>query len=230
VLVDSASFTSGTAKGLPAFRTRQTGRDTLGPRIAAGRPLPNWGMHGRRLAAVILGATLAAAPATPRADADGPQPLGQLVDAAAQRLLTADPVAAVKWQTQGNIEDPPRVNQVLAAVTADANAHGVDTGYVRQIFTDQINATEAVEYSRFAQWKLDPASAPTSAPDLSASRSNIDALNRQMVDQIAADWAVLHSPACAAALQDAKNSANVSRRLDALYQQALTFATRSYCA
>jgi len=180
---------------------------------------------------MALAATLAVTvtQASPRAGADDADPLDQLVDAAAQRLLTADPAAAVKWQTKGNIEDPPRVDRVLAAVTADANAHGVDPAYVTTIFTDQIDATEAIEHSRFAQWKLDPGGVPTSAPDLSASRSTIDALNRQMVDQIASNWDLLHSPACAAALQDAKNAATASRRLDALYQQALAFATRSYC-
>ncbi|HME48846.1 hypothetical protein [Mycobacterium sp.] len=42
-------------------------------------------------------------------------------------------------------------------------------------------------------------------------------------------WDLLYSPACAAALQDAKNAATAWRRLDALHQQALAFATRSYC-
>ena len=100
------------------------------------------------------------------------------MDAAAERLQTADPVAASKWLTKASIEDPARVAQVLTAVTAQAAGAGVDPDYVRQVFTDQIGATEAVEYSRFAQWKLDPAGAPTDAPDLSASRSAIDALNR----------------------------------------------------
>ncbi len=188
-------------------------------------------MRAPRFALLALATALAvpATPAIPRSAADSPSPLDQLVDAAAQRLQTADPVAAVKWQTKGDIEDPPRVNQVLAAVTADANTRGVDSAYVTQIFNDQINATEAIEYSRFAQWKLDPATAPASAPDLSASRSTIDALNRQMVDQMASRWDLLHSPACAPALRGAKNTAIASRQLDGLYQQALGFATRSYC-
>ncbi|HUO39125.1 MAG TPA: chorismate mutase, partial [Mycobacterium sp.] len=53
------------------------------------------------------------------AHADPPSPLDALVDAAAQRLQTADPVAAVKWQTGSNIDDPPRVSQVLGAVSTD---------------------------------------------------------------------------------------------------------------
>jgi chorismate mutase len=188
-------------------------------------------MRARRFALLALSAALAVAgmPAMASADADSPGPLDQLVDAAAQRLQTADPVAAVKWPTKGDIEDPARVSQVLAAVTADANARGIDSAYVTDVFNDQVNATEAIEYSRFAQWKLDPAGAPASAPDLSASRSAIDALNRQMVDEIASHWDVLHSPMCLTALEGARNAATASRRLDGLYQQALTFATRSYC-
>ena len=185
-------------------------------------------MGARRFALLALAAALTAA--TPRAGADSPGPLGQLVDAAAQRLQTADPVAALKWHTMGDIEDPPRVGQVLTAVSADADAHGVDTGYVTRVFNDQINATEAIEYSRFAQWKLDPGSAPASAPDLPASRATIDALSRQMVDQIVAHWDALHSPGCAAALREAQATAAAARQLDGLYQQALAFATRSYCA
>lgn len=186
-------------------------------------------MPARRFAVLALAAAVSAILTTPRADADFPGPLNQLVDAAAARLQTADPVAAVKWRTKGDIEDQPRVDQVLAAVSADAHGRGIDPAYVRQVFTDQINATEAIEYSRFGQWKLDAASAPTTAPDLSASRAAIDALNRQMVDQIASNWDLLHSPACAAALQDATNATTASRQFDGLYQQALGSATASYC-
>ena len=114
-------------------------------------------------------------------------------------------------------------------VTSHATVRGIDSVYVTNIFLDQINATESIEYSRFAQWKIDPAHAPTSAPDLSSSRATIDALNVQMVDELASQWGVLHSPACPAALRDATNNAAAARRLDPLYRQALDFATRSYC-
>ena len=152
-----------------------------------------------------------------------------LVDAAAERLQSADPVAAVKWLTKATIEDPVRAEQVLSSVTAEAEQADVDPDYVRQVFTDQIGASEAVQYSRFAQWKLDPAAAPTTAPDLSASRSAIDALNREMVAEIAAQWQLLASPDCATERDEAVAEVAGARQLDALYRQALGFATRSYC-
>lgn len=169
-------------------------------------------------------------PSTAPARGDDANPLLDLVDAATERLQTAEPVAATKWISGGPIEDPPRVEQVLTSVGADATGRGVDPDYVRQIFTDQIHATEAIEYTRFAQWKLDPGSAPGVAPDLAASRATIDRLNSEMVGQVALNWSVLHSPDCTGMLDDATAAVTSARTLDPLYQQALAFSTHSYCA
>ena len=156
-------------------------------------------------------------------------PFYQLVDTAAQRLATADPVAAAKWINGGPLTDPARANQVLDSVAADATAHGIDPEYVRTVFTDQIAATEGVEYTRFGQWKFDPATAPTTAPDLAQSRSQIDGFNKALVDEIALHWNSLHSQGCGRDLEDAKAAVVAARTLDPLYQQALSSATRSYC-
>ncbi|HKI41841.1 MAG TPA: chorismate mutase [Mycobacterium sp.] len=182
--------------------------------------------------ATLLATLLARMAASP-AHADSTSPLTELVDAAAQRLQVAEPVAAAKWNTHGDIEDPGRVREQLdklgaAAQRLDGAAH-IDPGYVTRVFGDQISATEAIEYSRFADWKLNPADVPAAPPDLSASRSTIDALNQTMLAQLAADWDVLHSPACAAQLDAARDEVMGARRLDGLYQQALLAATRSYC-
>lgn len=56
------------------------------------------------------------------------------MDAAAERLQSADAVAAVKWLTKATIEDPVRAEQVLSSVTAEAERAGVDPDYVRQVF------------------------------------------------------------------------------------------------
>lgn len=190
-------------------------------------PRAGSGAIGRLTACVVVVALAVSTAAHARADAASP--LLELVDAAAQRLQTADPVAASKWINDMPIEDPPRVQQVLAAVTTDAAANHVDPGYVSQVFNDQINATDAIEYSRFAQWKLDPAGAPTAPPELSASRAVIDGLNHRMENEIALRSDVLHSAECAAELDDATNAVTIARQLDNLYRQALSFATRSYC-
>jgi chorismate mutase len=182
-----------------------------------------------RRGAVLCCVVIALASGHGTVRADDANPLFELVDAAVQRLQTAEPVAAVKWQTNGSIEDAPRVQQVLRAVTADAAGRGIDPDYVSAVFTDQINATEAIEYTRFAQWKLDPGSAPTSPPDLAASRDVIDRMNREMVGQIALQWQLLHAAGCAGRLEDAKTAVAAARGLDPYYRQAIAYSTRSYC-
>ncbi|HET9874551.1 MAG TPA: gamma subclass chorismate mutase AroQ, partial [Mycobacterium sp.] len=112
------------------------------------------------LSAVLVGSAVAGP--TP-ACADNTNPLIELIDTAAQRLQIAEPVAAFKWKTQTPIEDPTRVREQLAALAAEAVAEDVDPDYVTRVFADQIAATEALEYDRFAQWKLDPSGAPSTA-------------------------------------------------------------------
>ncbi|MDV3128373.1 chorismate mutase [Mycobacterium sp. 21AC1] len=176
-------------------------------------------------AAVLVGVCSS----VPMAHADDAGPLYRLVDTAAQRLLTADPVAAFKWVKGGSIEDSVRANKVLDAVAADARNRRLDDQYVRRTFENQIHATEGVEYTRFAQWKMDPAHAPISAEDLSQSRAEIDGFNRDMVAEMAAQRDVLLGPGCAIALNIARDSVTAGRALDPLYRQGLDVATSSYC-
>ncbi len=177
-------------------------------------------------AMVALGSPIAAGSS---AHASNTEPLYELIDAATQRLLTADPVAATKWLNGGPITDPVRVQQVLDAVTTEAQIAQLPTEYVTRLFAAQIDATEAIQYSRFSWWKFDPGAAPSAAPDLSASRALIDGLNRRMVGEIAEQWPVLRSPDCPLRLAAAKTVVADERRLDPLYRQALDTATRSYC-
>ncbi len=174
-----------------------------------------------------LVAALVAAPMPARADSTGP--LSELVDAAAQRLQIAEPVAAFKWSAHLAIEDPGRVQQELTKLRAAADAQHIDPDYVVRVFGDQISATEAIEYSRFADWKLDAASVPAVRPDLSAERSQIDELNQTMLSQMVLNWDLLHSPSCAGQLDGARSDVIRARQLDNLYQHALLSATQSYC-
>ncbi len=173
----------------------------------------------------VLGAALLAT----QARADPASPLTELVDAAAQRLAVAEPVAAFKWNSHGSIEDPGRVQQELSKLSADATARHIDPGYVTRVFGDQISATEAIEYSRFADWKLNPNGVPAAPPDLSASRSTIDGFNQTMLAQIMVNWDLVHSPVCSEQLDAARSDVIRARQLDALYQRALSSATQSYC-
>ena len=155
-------------------------------------------------------------------------PLAALVDAAAQRLLTADAVAARKFKTGGAIVDPVREQQVIGAVATYAVANGIDPDYVKGVFRDQIDATSALEHHRFAQWRTDPSGVPACVPELWVCRADIDVLNRTMVNEIALRWDSLSSPTCATDLEDARRAVADAHQLDEPAQRALSHATRNY--
>ncbi|MEE6165703.1 MULTISPECIES: chorismate mutase [unclassified Mycolicibacterium] len=178
-------------------------------------------------AAVLVG--VGASFGAPAVHAGPESPLFGLIDAAAQRLQTADAVAAYKYRSGGAVDDPKREQQVIDAVTAAAAAAHIDPGYVGNVFRNQIDATSSVEYTRFAQWKIDPGAVPAEAPDLSETRTTIDRLNQTMVREMAAQWDDLHSPSCAADRDAALSAVTASRALDPVYQSALAYATHAYC-
>ncbi|MDT5346769.1 MAG: chorismate mutase [Mycobacterium sp.] len=138
-------------------------------------------------------------------------------------------MAAFKWSAHLAIEDPSRVQQELTKLRAAAVAHHIDPDYVARVFSDQIHGTEALEYSRFAEWKLDRYAVPAAPPDLSASRSVIDALNQTMLSQLALNWDLLQAPGCAAQLDDARSNVIRARQLDGLFQRILLMVSHSYC-
>jgi chorismate mutase len=184
------------------------------------------------LAPVAVGVAMALVPMAPLASVASAQPthsLTDLVDAAVRRLEVAEPVAANKFHTGGPIVDPVREQQVLDSVAGQAREFQIDPNYVTTAFRDQIDATVGIEYSRLAQWTLDPAAAPADTPDLGSSRDIIDALNREMVTLMAEEWGKLHAPQCVAELDAAKSEVATARGLDPLYRQAVDLATRNYC-
>ncbi|MET0898950.1 MAG: chorismate mutase [Mycobacterium sp.] len=176
-------------------------------------------------ATVAVAALFAGAPAA----AAEPSPLNTLVDTVAQRLQTAEAVAATKWINGGAISDPARIEVVLNSVAEDATAQQVDAAYVRLVFQDQISANEGIQYTRFGQWKLDPAVAPAAAADLAASREAINGFNKTIVKEISLHRDTLLGPDCQAALDSAEQTVIRDRGLDPMYQQALATATISYC-
>jgi chorismate mutase len=167
---------------------------------------------------------------TGQTNSSGKSSLDRLVEAGSQRLQTADPIAAFKWINHGNVEDAARAEQVVSSVGELATAHSIDPEFVKKAFRYQISATEAVEYELFAQWKLGERPLPQTAPDLTTSRATIDMLNKRMVDEMATQWRVLHSPSCKSELDNAVENAATANKLDEFHRTALTAATRSYCS
>lgn len=188
-----------------------------------------WPVRAGSAAVPLVLAAFIAGTATAPARANGAGPLTELAATLAERLQIAEPVAAYKWNANTAIDDPARVDQELSALRTEAAAAHIDPDYVGRVFSDQIRATLAIEYQRFADWKLDPAGVPPAPVDLSVSRAAIDAMNTKILSHITLNWGLLNSPACAGLLQDATGEAIRSHRFDDLYRRAVTVATASYC-
>ncbi|MEU6125165.1 chorismate mutase [Streptomyces sp. NPDC047123] len=194
----------------------------------------------RLLAAGVLGATLfAGGGGTAVAAADRPGAgavtessarLRPLAELSAQRLATADLVAAAKYGTGSPVDDPAREQQVLDTVAAQATEAGADPEVTVRIFRDQIEANKVVQRGLFRHWDADPSQAPTERPDLAEVRAEINRVNAELVRGIAASTGARTAPYCGLMLAAAADGVRRADRLDALHTVALGRSLRSVCA
>ncbi|WP_055566410.1 chorismate mutase [Streptomyces atriruber] len=204
--------------------------------------------HSRRLltvgalASVLVagGGTAVAVPERPAAVTRAPAqasasvgPYAQLhplADLSAQRLATADLVAAAKYGTDSPIDDPARERQVLDAVAAQAKEVGADPEATVRIFRDQIEANKVVQRGLFRRWDADPSRAPKERPDLAEVRKEINRVNGELVRGIAASSDARTAPYCGGVLTAAAVHVRHENRLDPLHSVALGRALPSVCA
>ncbi|MFF1377515.1 gamma subclass chorismate mutase AroQ [Streptomyces sp. NPDC058308] len=172
-----------------------------------------------------------AAPAARTAAPVGPYGQLRLLAAlSAQRLATADLVAAAKYGTDSPIDDPAREREVLAAVARQAAEAGADPAVTVRIFRDQIEANKAVQRGLFRRWDADPSQAPTERPDLGEVRKEINRVNGELVRGIAVSPGARAVPYCEGVLTVAAVRVRHADRLDALHSVALGRALASVCA
>lgn len=185
------------------------------------------------------GAAAAAPVATPPAAAPAPSaapahsPYGQLRPLAAlsaERLATADVVAAAKWGTGSPIDDPAREQEVLNSVAEQARQLGADPVATTRIFRDQIEANKVVQRGLYRRWDANPAQAPTERPDLQEVRKEINRINGELVRAVAASPQARSAPSCAPVLARAALKVRAERKLDGLHTVALARSLRSVCA
>ncbi|MGQ5639279.1 MULTISPECIES: chorismate mutase [unclassified Streptomyces] len=179
-------------------------------------------------ATVIAAAALLAVPGTAAA-APAPSPLRPVASLAAERLATADLVAAAKWGTTSPIDDPAREQQVLDSVAAQAEQLGADPDEARRVFRDQIEANKIVQRGLFARWTAHPEQAPITKPDLNVVRQTINRINTDLVRTLAGTTAERTTPACAPELAVAVVEVHHEKHPDLLHTGALVRSLVSVC-
>lgn len=156
-------------------------------------------------------------------------PLHPVVELAAERLATADLVAAAKWGTDSPIDDPAREQQVLDNVAAQAAQLGADPDEIRVIFRDQIEANKTVQRGLFQRWTDHPDQAPTTKPDLSVVREQINRVTSALVQTLAETADDRGAFTCRPELALAGLQVHHENHLDALHTRALVRALASVC-
>ncbi|MFF3330080.1 chorismate mutase [Streptomyces sp. NPDC002888] len=172
--------------------------------------------------------TATAAPAlkATQATASALHPVAAL---AAERLATADLVAAAKWGTDSPIDDPAREQQVLDTVAAQAAQVGADPDEVRRIFRDQIEANKIVQRGLYQRWTAHPEQAPTTRPDLAVVRQTINRINTDLVQALADSTPERTVPTCRPELALAALQVHHEQHPDALHTRALVRSLASVC-
>jgi chorismate mutase len=182
--------------------------------------------------AVVVSATLGLVACAPE-QATGTRSLnGTLVvfvDLAAQRVQVADTVAASKWGTEVPITDRERERAVLASAATKSAQLGIDPAVSVQVFTDQIEASKAVQYALYSQWSAHPARAPSTRPDLAQVRPVLDRITDGLLAQLKATQELRADFSCAAQLASAQRHVEQMRTLDQLHGDALGRALASLC-
>lgn len=156
--------------------------------------------------------------------------LHPLVDLAAQRLATADLVAAAKYGTGSPIDDPAREKQVLDDVAGQARDLGADPEATVRIFRDQIEANKVVQRELHRRWDADPSQVPAEKPDLGEVRKEISRVNGELVRGIADSPSARSMPSCRGLVTVAGVRVRGERQLDVLHAVALGRALPSVCS
>lgn len=198
---------------------------------SAGR----WFTAGAVSVALLAGSAGVAVAAPPQrsaavAPAGSYARLHPLVDLAAQRLATADLVAAAKYGTGSPIDDPAREQQVLDDVARRARDLGADPEATVRIFRDQIEANKVVQRELHRRWDADPSQVPAEKPDLGEVREEINRVNGELVRGIADSASARSAPSCRGLVAVAGVRVRGERQLDVLHAVALGRALPSVCS
>jgi chorismate mutase len=104
---------------------------------------------------------------------------------------------------------------------------GINPDAAVSFFQQQINASKVVQRGLFDRWTAHPDQAPTSRPDLSKIRTELDQLTTELLQQLVAQEPVLsHHFGCRIDPGLADATGELLSHLDALHRHALQSRSR----
>ena len=135
---------------------------------------------------VMLAGPVSAAPS---------DPVAELRDAIAARLLLMQDVARYKWNAQLPIEDAAREKTLIERTTAEAVTMDMCAAYARDVIAAQVAASRALQTEWFARWRAAGQATFTGVPELATTqRSAIDAATNALLKALVEARFELDSP------------------------------------
>ncbi|ADG79899.1 chorismate mutase OS=Tsukamurella paurometabola (strain ATCC 8368 / DSM / CCUG 35730 / CIP 100753/ JCM 10117 / KCTC 9821 / NBRC 16120 / NCIMB 702349 /NCTC 13040) OX=521096 GN=Tpau_3314 PE=4 SV=1 [Tsukamurella paurometabola] len=171
----------------------------------------------------VGGGAATAAPALPQT-----APVA-VVDLLGQRLALAEEVAATKWRERRPVRDAAQADAVVRSAVAQGRQRDLDEQYVTAVFSDQIAASESVQFALHGRWSIDRTADPKPG-DLVTVRSTLAALTPRILDSLRAlETDARGVGACEADVRSATQQQIDARRWSDERGAALRFAVSRLC-
>ncbi|MFO0845529.1 MAG: gamma subclass chorismate mutase AroQ [Gemmataceae bacterium] len=114
-----------------------------------------------------------------------PAPGEKLLGLMNERLGLMHDVARWKWNERRPIDDPERERALLDEVARRGEERGLDPGFVRAFFADQIEAAKEVQHAAFDRWAGERRGRFDRVRDLADLRKEIDRINGELLAALA---------------------------------------------
>ncbi|MFB7053564.1 gamma subclass chorismate mutase AroQ [Streptomyces vinaceus] len=163
------------------------------------------------------------APVTVTVDGSAAQKsLRTVVQLTAERVMTADTVAAAKWGTSQPIDELTDEKAVVDAAVAQAAEVGLNQASAQRVSNDQFAVNNAVHGALFARWTAHPAQRPAQRPDLAADvRPALDRVDGQLLSALREAQLLLSGTACATEVSQEAAAIATEKGLDAIHRNGI---------
>lgn len=158
------------------------------------------------------------------------QPIWNLIDTVAQRLILAKQVALAKWDTGIAVEDRVREQSLLSQAVSEAKRQGLVEAQIEQSLRDQIEANKLIQYALLAQWRRNGKAPEQPRVNLVTEiRPQLERLQSNLFQQWAQTQAWRAQQNCPTLLANLSSVYVEQQHIDTLHALALDRALANIC-